>query len=202
MYKFSLSEFTDELKSMVNAVQSFFYPKKELYVEVKGYGTDDITSFIRSINLEILLGNLDVTPKTDRLDKKTIKKCRKLTKKGFTIGGSVLLKASGILDRKCGDIDVFGDIQSSIDSGDINKDNVINSSRDYGDTLLRYKIKDPDLGELDIFQLSDDYILDKAHYIVDGIKFKEPISTLEIKLSYFRKKDAIDLWYIKEKLGI
>jgi hypothetical protein len=184
------------------SIKSFFYPKKELYFDVKGYSPNDISVFIRNINLEIALGNLDVTPNIERLDEEIIRKCRKLTEKGFTIGGSVLLKASGILDRECEDIDIFGDVQKSIDNRTITEDNLMNKSKDYGGTLIRYKIKDPDFGTLDIFQLDKDSTKDDSHYIVEGIKFKEPITTLEIKLNYFRIKDAIDFWDIKEKLGI
>ena len=164
------------------------------------YSESDITELIRVINIESALGNIDIEPRLDRLDKKTIKYCREVTDKGMSIGGSVLLKASGLLDRPHGDVDIFGDVQKSILDGTIHRDNIINTSIAYEDSMVRYKIRDKQQGELDIFQISEDEV--GTTRIVDGVRFNEPINTLRIKLGYFREKDVIDYNYIRDKLNI
>jgi hypothetical protein len=193
---------TEAIQKILNYFNKMRTPSPEWYEETspEWYDEGDIITFIRDINLEILLGNLDVTPNVNRLDKKTIEDCRKLSEKGMIIGGSVLLKACGFLDRKSDDIDVFYDVTKAIKNNMINKENIINDSTDYDGNLIRYKVRDPDFGALDIFQLTDESEGDE--YLVDGIRFKDPIKTLQIKLSYYRHKDVKDYWYIKEKLGI
>lgn len=163
------------------------------------YTQSDIDNFIRNINIEIALGNLDITPNLHRLDNETIEYCREVSSRGMSVGGSVLFKACGILDRKHGDIDVFGDVEKFIKDGTITKDNIINESRDYDTSIVRYKIKDDIIGELDIFHLGDDNI---GRYIIDNITFNDPLKSLRIKLEYFRIKDEIDFNYIKTKFKI
>tara|TARA_R110000772_G_scaffold20466_2_gene56721 strand:- start:37521 stop:38168 length:648 start_codon:yes stop_codon:yes gene_type:complete len=165
------------------------------------YSSTDKEFFIRSLNLEVAIGNFNITPKLEYLDKKTIEKCRKLSKKGMVIGGSVLLKACGLIDRECGDIDVFWDVKKALNEEIIKKDNIINCYSDYGGSMLRYKVKLDNFGEVDIFQ-SEEPNHDDCDYLIDGVRFKDPISTLEIKLDYFRPKDAYDYWIMKKKLNI
>ena len=164
------------------------------------YSDDDLKMLIRDINTELLLGNIVLTPKIKNLNRKTIKKCRKLSKKGMVIGGSVLLKACGLLDRKTNDIDVFWDVSKAKEEGLITQDNIINSNRDYFNTVIRHKVDLPEYGELDIFQ--EDYNEEFQPSTIEGINFKNPVHTLEAKFNYHRQKDNIDFWHIKEKFNL
>lgn len=169
--------------------------------QVPPYDESDVKKFIRDLNIESVLGNIDITPDINRLDMDTIMKCRKLTEMGFLIGGSVLLKACGLLNREPGDIDVFGDVDKSIDENIIKKNNIINSSRNYFDSTLRYKVKIDELGDVDIFQIDLNNPIESEGTEYGGIKFKELSSTIYHKLNYFRDKDILDFEYMKKKLN-
>jgi hypothetical protein len=161
------------------------------------YTEDDYKNFIRDLSLKILLNELTLIPNIDNLDKKTIKRCRKLSKKGMVIGGSVLLKACGLLDRKTGDIDVLWDIDKAKKENIINDKNIVNSWREYGGDQ-RYKVKLRWLGEVDIFQKNE---LEEPLKLYD-INWANPINTMDAKFAYNRYKDQADFVKIKEKLGL
>lgn len=169
--------------------------------QVPSYDESDVKKFIRDLNIESVLGNIDITPDINRLDMDTIMKCRKLTEMGFLIGGSVLLKACGLLNREPNDIDVFGDVNKSIYENIIKKNSIINTSINYFDSRLRYKVRIDELGDVDIFQIDLNDPIESNGTEYDGIRFKELSSTIYHKLNYYRDKDAIDFEYMKKKLN-
>lgn len=168
--------------------------------QMEYYDKNDVDVLIREINISIILGDIDITPKLSNIKREDIEICQKLCKEGAVIGGSLLLKSCGLLDRDTDDIDVFWSLDKAIEKGIVLNDNRINSSDDYiQDTQdpdrkyqKRIKVKSEEYGVLDIFNITED-----VWYEVDGIKFKNPIKTLREKFKYSREKDVIDFYYIK-----
>lgn len=178
-------------------------------INYNSYNIEDIQTLIRTLNLEISLGNIDITPDISRLDKETIEKCKKLSEKGMIIGGSVLLKACGLLYRECGDIDIFCDLQKAIKEKWITEENIINQSQDYFTGAVRSKVEIKGYGTLDIFEIRDEdeqgkplsHLRNRHVYNIDGINFKDPIDTLEVKFGYYRPKEYMDFIHINNVLS-
>ena len=118
----------------------------------------------------------------------------------MAIGGSVLLKACGLLTRDTEDIDVFWDIDKAKKQGIINDKNIINYwNEGYSDIKVkRYKVKLREFGELDIFQKDNSENFKK----IENINWADPIVAMSMKLNYFRKKDLQDFQEIKKKLRL
>lgn len=161
------------------------------------YSEDDYKNFIRETSLKSLLGEIDLKPDISNLNRRTIRRCRKLSDKGMVIGGSVLLKACGLIDRETDDIDVLWDIEAAKEGGIITDKNIVNSWEGY-DNCQRYKVKLRWLGEVDIFQKNELEVPNK----IDGINWADPIVTMGVKFSYYRTKDHKDFIEVKNKLGI
>lgn len=172
-------------------------------VRMKDYSKEDIEVLIREINISTMLGELDITPKLDKIDQETIDICQKLSKDGAVIGGSLLLKSCGLLNRDNDDIDILWDINEAKEKGIIKSDDVINHSMDYHrddqdrfntreQEIERYKVDTKEFGILDIFNIDE-----PVYHTVNGVNFANPLKTIRAKLEYFREKDVEDYHYIK-----
>ena len=172
-------------------------------VNMESYTKNDIEVLIREINISIVLGELDITPKLDDIDQETIKICQKLSSEGAVIGGSLLLKSCGLLNRDNDDIDILWDIDEAKRKGVIKSDDIINNSMDYhrddqdmfntrDQEIERYKVDSKEFGVLDIFNIDE-----PIYYKLNGINFANPLKTIRAKLEYFREKDVEDYHHIK-----
>lgn len=186
-----------------------YYSNAPCYEDITSfYNQDDVKYFLRDLNLEVAIGNLDLTPDIERLSPKLVNKCRKLSDMGMIIGGSTLLRACGLLNRKTGDIDVLYDIDTAKKEGIIKNWNIINSSNDSyhswktnkmieesGRTKRRVKVKYGWFKSLDVFDVPKEF--SERFVVRDGIRWGDVMVTLEEKLRYGRDKDATDFHNIK-----
>ena len=180
------------------------FPDEVLEHKGEPYDEDDLKFFFRELNTRILLDEYKLVPNIKNLDRKTIRKCRKLSKKGMVITGSIILKLYSILDRKTDDIDVYWDIEQAKNENIINKKEIINcfeyenNIKDSNQKITRYKVQSKKFGILDIFE--NDNNEEVLEY--KGIKHHNCLNILHVKFNYFRNKDQDDFDKIREKLNI
>jgi hypothetical protein len=146
----------------------------------------DNKSILRNIKIDLLLGNISLTPMSSRIDSVVWEKCQLLTSKGFIIGGSIALKVYGLLDRSTDDFDIFKEDFTF-------SENMVMVNHYEGDSnILRTKLH-TDMGDMDIFKTKVSYVL------FDGVKLSDPLPAYEAKLRYNRKKDRYDFLVLEQK---
>ena len=126
-------------------------------------------SILRRFKIDFILGNIKISPKSSRIDRLVWEKCQLLTSKGFIIGGSIALKAYGLLDRTTDDFDLFK--EDFIFSPKMK----MMESYDGDSNILRTKLHTK-MGDMDIFKAKVSYTL------YDGVKLSDPLPAYEAKL--------------------
>jgi hypothetical protein len=161
----------------------------------------EFKKMLRTIKFKIINKELNID--INRLDKRTIRRCRKLSNKGMLISGSALLRAYGLIDRHTNDIDVQWSVEEAINQKIIKWWNVINY-RKYGKSTKdkRYKVSYLFFMGIDFFTNVDIFNMEnlKPHKVQDDIKFGNVFVTLEKKFEYDRNKDQVDLVDIYNKV--
>lgn len=172
------------------------------------YTEDELTYFFRELNTKILLDEYKFIPDINNLDRKTIRKCRKLSKKGMIVFGSTILKLYGLLDRNSIDIDVGWDIDKAKNEKIIDErtiiscfdyERIINKEVSEENIINRYKVEHSIYGTLDIFDINK---ISNEYITYEGINHMLPLHILKVKFSYYREKDTKDFNEIRRKLNI
>lgn len=145
---------------------------------------EQIPKYLRLFQIGLINNEFSISPDKNRINPEMWLTCKKLSSNGFVIGGSLLLKLYGLLDREIDDIDVFCEFKNESDLPiTINK---IVNQQSYEDDDLRMKVES-NFGKLDIF--NRDY---KKYSVYDGVKLGTLINCLKAKHRYLREKDLVD----------